>query len=63
MSNFVLKVFKWIDGALHASSHECESIEHAMEHARHHGAHGFKIYDRNGVLHHAQNQPHGSTYA
>lgn len=63
MNKFMLKIFKWIDGALQSSTHEAVSIAEAIELARHHEAHGFKVFDPSGNLCHSQSHPVGPTYA
>lgn len=63
MNNFILKIFKWVDGELTTTQHEIESIAEAIEHAIRCGAHGFKIYDKSGNLHHSQNYPIDNSYA
>jgi hypothetical protein len=63
MNKFVLKMFKWVDGALQATRHEFISIEEAVDHAIDNAAHGYKIYDHRGNLFHADNNPKDNTYA
>lgn len=53
----------WIDGVLKTVEHFFDTVEEAVEHAKHSKAHVVKVYNTEGELIHTQQASITDTYA
>lgn len=61
MANVLVKIHKWVDGALHSVEEFFEDVEEAIEHALGiDDADSVKVYDENGNCVHTSNPGNGT---
>jgi hypothetical protein len=64
INNYLLRMFRYIEGELFSEDIIFESIESAIRHGERQDCHSFKIYNHNGnICHEYRKHHHKPTYS